>query len=600
MTAVFDATSRRFRARFAVASALLAAIISFRPFRESDLFWHLALGRAVVREHARVVTEPYALEVFPAKCVAPEWLWDVIVYGAYRSFGYTAIAVVVLIIAAAIGAALPYALGTTNRAALVSAGFLGLALALARIRERPETLATLLLVATMIVARTSTRHRYTLLVAIAVAWAQVHPTFVLAPVVALILLDRRPPALVAAMCAALFTSAHGVHFISNTIAHARGHAVARIADMAAPTAGTFHPITSVFGPLFLVMWVLAIGGALAGRRIDRRHLALATVGTALVVVAVRGLAMGGVLLAPLLADGIAALAKRSATQLLFAAIGALGLARAAQRLDAQNGPWGHVGLLPGNDPIVAARWLAARGTKDRARVYTSFDAGAPIGFLADGRARITLDSRVPLYFSAADLAAADGDPLERATRLSLDFAVVKRSDAHCATFARAWKTVIVEPRFTLFARESDRVVRGVNPCGGEYARCTEDLGIGDDDETFASFLRADHAVRCRNARWNGSVPSRYQAALYPWPRDRLLATMLIADRRIDAAEDLLRPWIEEHPFATTAIIAKEPDRLRAWVTRATPRACWLAKNHPDPRGRTEARSWLTQYGASCP
>ena len=56
----------------------VVAALCVHPFYETDVYWHLALGRAVLRHHARVVPEPMAIPWAGDVCVASEWLWEVV------------------------------------------------------------------------------------------------------------------------------------------------------------------------------------------------------------------------------------------------------------------------------------------------------------------------------------------------------------------------------------------------------------------------------------------------------------------------------------------------------------------------------------------
>lgn len=70
-----SAVSARRILLFALAAA--GALSAWKPLRESDLFWHLALGRAVWRARSRTVVEPLAHLDLGRTREVPEWLWDV-------------------------------------------------------------------------------------------------------------------------------------------------------------------------------------------------------------------------------------------------------------------------------------------------------------------------------------------------------------------------------------------------------------------------------------------------------------------------------------------------------------------------------------------
>src|SRR5262249_47655387 len=68
---------------------------------ENDTLWHLGLGRAVLAAGARTVHEPWALPgEFPALCVVPEWLWDVLTFTIQRAWGFLGVHAFVMAMAA--------------------------------------------------------------------------------------------------------------------------------------------------------------------------------------------------------------------------------------------------------------------------------------------------------------------------------------------------------------------------------------------------------------------------------------------------------------------------------------------------------------------
>ncbi len=616
-----------------IVLALAAVGVSYRPFRETDLYWHLALGRAVLRAHSRVVREPYALGDFSPTCTAQEWLWDIAIELLWRFGGGVAVAVLVLAVSAGLALALPAMLSdfapadsssdptlpespVDRHSATLLVAPLVIALGLARLRERPESLALLLIPVAVLLARRfaradtpSTQLRAGLpLAATEVFWAQVHPTFVLVPAITLAVLAptwRSPSGrrslrvhalLFIALTLGLLTSAHGLAFAHNIAVHVHGDAVAHLRDMAQPAWATFDPLSSVFGPLYAGLWIVGLVGLAVRRRVSLPALALGILSLALVVSAVRGLSPGGILLGPFALEGsvgLASLLRRSlslgARRLplgVFGILGVLAFARAAVRLDEQNGPIGHLGVPPGWFPTGIARTLARSpvGT----RVFTDFFSGAPIGYLLDGRVRVSMDSRIPLYFDDTAYAVArdawrDGTALDNTLdRYRADAAVLARSEGTCPLLAAlpGWTAVAIDARFTLFARRDGPLgapgVRGLSPCGSAYLAdnaCT-DLDALDasiraaasvDDPAFIGYLRAARGVTCHAtgpalARDVRAIPDAYAALGYARARDVLLARMLVSTGQGESAADLLDPWVAQGDLPALALDAQALSR----------------------------------------
>ena len=150
------------------------------------------LGREVWCTHARVVTERWALPDFHERCAVPEWLWDVAAWLVERAFGAAGIAALVFALAGLAAWAcsrLAAARGHEVTAVVVVTASIS-PLVLARIQDRPETVVMaivpcVLMLAEQLALSTSRRQRVprvALLLALVVLWAQVHPSFLLAPI----------------------------------------------------------------------------------------------------------------------------------------------------------------------------------------------------------------------------------------------------------------------------------------------------------------------------------------------------------------------------------------------------------------------------------
>src|SRR5437588_522509 len=77
----------------AVLVAALAFLLASTPARNSDLWLHLAAGRALVRGQAPLGTDPFASTTTGAAWVNHAWLSDVALYGLYERGGSRALVV---------------------------------------------------------------------------------------------------------------------------------------------------------------------------------------------------------------------------------------------------------------------------------------------------------------------------------------------------------------------------------------------------------------------------------------------------------------------------------------------------------------------------
>ncbi len=583
---------RAMRLAWTVVLALLAGVSASRPFRETDVFWHLSLGRAVLRHGARIVPEPHAFAAYGRPCTAQEWLWDIATFALHRALGWTALVwlVIALAVAAAVLVARVLSAGRDDphlgAFALVSA----LAMVGARnaLHERPECASMVLLPAFMLAARAyadAPARRLRLgagLFALELLWAQVHPTFVLAPAVFVLTvlfgrpLDRaslRDHGLVAvALTVGLASSAFGLRVVHNVLAHAGGDAAQHITDMAAPTWAFFHPLRLEPGALFAALLALGVAGVLVNRRVPWRELSLAALGTALVATAVRGVAPASVLAAPFALDGALALVALASSRVQTALIPvALAAAGALLFHDARPSlpffpPSAATALAPGWYPRAAAAWL--RRVPPATPVLTTYASGAPLGFWLDGRVRTFVDSRTPLYFDDAEYGLAraawfqSGALARTVDRYATPVAVVERDAAVCELLRAdaRWHPVVVDARTTTFVRRGTSLdttppVTRMAACGADYLApdACADGGVAlgneiaaiarDADAPFVRYLRAERAVRCRVAgvtvaAVRAMVPSAEEAAVFAVQRDTLMAKVLVTEGRLDEAYEL--------------------------------------------------------------
>ena len=579
---------------WALALGCFCALVSLHPIHESDPFWHLTLGRAVLEHGARVVPEPSAFPDFSDPAVAPEWLWDVTTYALHEAGGWPALAVFLAALAFLIGPAVVGLLsGARAGGAAPPAAAVGLvavlvvALAASRVRLRPQT-AFLVLLPTFLwlcqryadAPRQARARLGAALVGLEVLWAQVHGSFVLGPAVFGLAVApawlRRPAARDAALHAAVggalllgwLSSAHGTGTFHYVVSHGAGDAALHVHDLHPPDWASFDPTAGPFALAYLALWALALAGMLVGRRADGAGLGLALLGVALLATANRFFAAAGILLSPLAVRGAAELAAafpRPRGWLAAAsACALLPLAWAGAVVDERYGPLGRVGEAEGVHPRAAAAFLG--GAPEGARVLSAFSAGGPLGFWLDGRVRTYVDARTPLYFDASDFALARdlfvyadamGRGLERFGALAV---VVERERPGCTNLASGavgdWVPAVVEPRFTTFVpRGLAPGLRTLEPCGGEFLgeqACREGgAALAADvaqlarlgESPFLGYLRAEGALRCAGDASAAAalLPDPGAARVYRDPRARLAGRILLARGDIAGALEALGP-----------------------------------------------------------
>jgi hypothetical protein len=583
----------RFLRPWAAAIGAACAIASIRPQYEGDLFWHRTLGRAVLQHHARVVPEPSAMAAFSDPAFVPEWLWGVVTYGFSRVAPRTGPAILVAILGALAAVLLVRLLRRMSdeigAGAIASVSGLVMAVALIRLRVRPEAAAIALVPAFLLgsyaYADAAEKPRARIgaaLVTAEILWAQLHGSFVLAPVIfalaasPALIRDARTAArsthlaVLGGLALGLFTSAYGFSIFGYILAHAGGDATRHIGDMRAPTWDAFAPsgwldgaYGGPYGASFAVLFLASLLGMAAARRVYPRELLLALFGLVLLLVAARFLPFAAMLSAPLAALGLSSLGRLVRPHSAWRWIGALaGLAAPAlyaKDVEAQRGPLGKPGLGEGAFPMGAIAFLEK--LPPGSNVLTSYDAGAPIGFWLGGRVRTYVDARTPLYFDDADFALSrdvfrDPDVLARAlVRYDARAVVINRSKPVCDKLPPGWVPVVVEASFTTFARGAAPLTT-LSPCGPDYLApdACKDGGTALDAEIarlplpkgspFVRLLRAERLVRCGGPLDGVDIPTRAESGVFADERDHLEAAfrMRTGDpaRAVDLLEDAIR------------------------------------------------------------
>ncbi len=579
---------RRFLAAWSALLAAASVLLCIHPVVEPDFFLHTMLGRDVLRSGSRVVVESASYIDAGVQRPVPQWLWSATHSLLYDAGGWTLVYAAMSLVVAACAVALVALLARTRPAAPGAVALISgatMALAASRMRLRPQTLAILMAVGAILLSRrfTDTRGRGRWLaaaglIAVEVAWAQVHGSFVLVPMVCAAVvwypaLRRRDPRdllehglLLALLGAGLLTSVWGTGVVEYVLHHAAGDAKQHISEWAAPTWASFHPLRSTIGPTFAALWLVGLGGMLRARKLWWTELSMALLGLYLFSTALRFGAMGGILVAPLAVAGAAELGRslpwpRLARSLAMA-VALLVLIRFGVRIHDRLGPLGRVGMAEGHHPTSVARYLAQQPAG--VRVLGDLSVGAPVAYWLDGHALNFVDTRTPLHFDATDYGLArdawlNAEILDRtAAHHGVDVIAVARNEPTCPLVSGGWQPVVVDARFTTFARVGEGTqLTTLVPCGGEYVRpdaCADGgaaMGAEIDrlsawlDEPFHAFLRAEHAARCEAdpRRAADDVPPASRAREYPGARTRLLARIDLLEGRVDDALDRLAPGI---------------------------------------------------------
>jgi hypothetical protein len=219
--------------RIAAAALFIAIFIAaVAPIRSYDYFWHLATGRWIAEHRALPATDPFAVASARVPWINGEWLWELGAYGAHRIGGdaATAIANALLIAAIFTIAVLGRSGSVVAAASAASAGgapattvagngitifvsAVAFAGAAPLLGVRPATAAALFVAIALALLQSSMPLKrlaiaYALLT---IVWINVHPSALLAPLLAAItlLIDGRRLYIAAASAVALFVNPFG-------------------------------------------------------------------------------------------------------------------------------------------------------------------------------------------------------------------------------------------------------------------------------------------------------------------------------------------------------------------------------------------------------
>lgn len=171
-----------------IALFIAIALASLGPIRNYDLFWHLATGRWISEHRALPESDPFAVASDRGPWVNGEWLFEVVLFGIERAAGIAGLSWVRALF---IGALFVIAYLLARREAAEHDALLTTALAfagaMAVIDLRPSGVAALFV---LLAIATLCANRLVLYGVLTILWINVHPSALLAPILALMIRPR--------------------------------------------------------------------------------------------------------------------------------------------------------------------------------------------------------------------------------------------------------------------------------------------------------------------------------------------------------------------------------------------------------------------------
>jgi hypothetical protein len=169
----------------AIVLFVLIAAAAVTPIRSYDYFWHLATGRWIVDHHAIPVTDPLAVASVKTPWINGEWLYEVALYATHISDAATSV-LNALLIAAIFSAGFWLAARKNDWTIAILAAALAFAGASDRLGVRPSTAAALLIVIAIGALSSNVRRVEIVYAVVTIVWINIHPSALLAPVIALL------------------------------------------------------------------------------------------------------------------------------------------------------------------------------------------------------------------------------------------------------------------------------------------------------------------------------------------------------------------------------------------------------------------------------
>lgn len=165
---------------------LFVTIGSLEAIENYDYFWHLATGRWIVEHRALPASDPFTLASHDHSWVNLEWLFHIFLYPLHQLLGHVGLTLLLaLLVGLGVTFLFLYARSQTSTGAALFLTVLAWGGAAHRIDVRPETAAIpLLVVFLMFLLRPADRRSIWISFLITVLWFSIHPSALLAPVMA--------------------------------------------------------------------------------------------------------------------------------------------------------------------------------------------------------------------------------------------------------------------------------------------------------------------------------------------------------------------------------------------------------------------------------
>lgn len=186
---------------------LLLTLAAIAPIRSYDLMWHLATGRWIVEHRALPLTDPFAVASDREPWVNGSWLAGVIGYGLHALVGLNGLSILRGVFAAIVfvgwrrAASLP-----PHAMALIGLAFAG---AMPLVDVRPATVAALFVLLALTVQKPLAH------AIVAALWINIHPSALLAPIIAAFSTRRVAPVVASAL--ALLVNPYGILAITKPV-----------------------------------------------------------------------------------------------------------------------------------------------------------------------------------------------------------------------------------------------------------------------------------------------------------------------------------------------------------------------------------------------